>query len=438
MRDARSVPDPAPGPDATAAPVLSRRMVFLVVFLPFALGHYLSTLMRMVNATLAPYLTVELALTSGQLGLLTSAFFFAFALAQLPVGVALDRWGPARVQLPMLVIAALGTLAFAGGRDFGQLLVARAVIGLGVGGCFMAAVKALSTWVLPARLPSVQGYLIAAGGMGAATATLPVRMALDYADWRGLFVGLAAALMAVAVLIRLLAPEQATIVQRQPLRAAMAEVFRHPAFREAALLVAVPHMVFFGIQGLWLSRWLRDVDGYSEQAVSWLLYLGMGAVIVGAVAVGMLTEWAGRRGVRPVRVAAVGVALFIIVQAGLLSGWPPGHAVLAVLFTLVGTVTGIEYTMVAQGLPARLTGRAATCLNLLIFLGAFAVQAGFGLVLDCWQPDASGQYPASAYQAGFALLIALQLPGLAWYGWRCWKRPLASGRMDLYPATSSK
>jgi predicted MFS family arabinose efflux permease len=263
-------------------------------------------------------------------------------------------------------------------------------------------------------------------------------MALDYADWRGLFVGLAAALMAVAVLIRLLAPEQATIVQRQPLRAAMAEVFRHPAFRVAVLLVAIPHMVFFGIQGLWISRWLRDVAGYSEQAVSWLLYLGMGAVIVGAVAVGMLTEWAGRRGVAPVRVAAVGVALFIIVQAGFLSSWQPGHAVLAVLFTLAGTITGIEYTMVAQGVPARLTGRAATCLNLLIFLGAFAVQAGFGLVLDCWQPNAHGRYPAAAYQAGFALLVALQLPGLIWYGWRGWRRALASGKMDLHPATSSK
>jgi len=431
--------DDAPGPDpATTAPALSRPMVFLVVFLPFALGHYLSTLMRLVNATLAPYLTAELALTPGQLGLLTSAFFLAFALAQLPVGVALDRWGPARVQLPMLVIAALGTLAFAGGRDFNQLLVARAVIGLGVGGCFMAAVKALSTWIAPARLPSVQGYLIAAGGVGAATATLPVRMALDHVDWRGLFVGLAAALMAVAVLIRLLAPPQATVAQRQPLRSAMAEVFRHPAFREAALLVSIPHMVFFGIQGLWISRWLRDVAGYSEQAVSGQLYLGMGAVIVGAIAVGKLTEWAGRRGVRPVRVAAAGVALFIIVQAGFMLGWRPGHAALAILFTLVGTITGIEYTMVAQGLPGRLTGRAATCLNLLIFLGAFAVQAGFGQVLDCWQPNPQGRYPAPAYQAGFALLIALQLPGVAWYGWRGWRRSLASGRMDLHPATSSK
>jgi hypothetical protein len=55
----------------------------------------------------------------------------------------------------------------------------------------------------------------------------------------------------------------------------------------------MPHTVFFGIQGLWISRWLSDVARYSEEAVGYLLYLGMAAVIFGAIAVGMVTEWAG-------------------------------------------------------------------------------------------------------------------------------------------------
>ena len=79
------------------APRLPGVAVFFHVFLPFALGHYLSSLLRNVNAVLAPQLVGALALTPGQLGLLTSAFFFAFALVQLPVGIALDRYGPRRV-----------------------------------------------------------------------------------------------------------------------------------------------------------------------------------------------------------------------------------------------------------------------------------------------------------------------------------------------------
>jgi hypothetical protein len=88
---------------------------------------------------------------------------------------------------------------------------------------------------------------------------------------------------------------------------------------------------------------------------------------------------------------------------------------LSVMFTLVGTITGIEYTIVAQAMPAHLTGRASTCLNLLIFTGAFLVQAGFGQVVGLWQPDAAQHYPAIAYEAAFFALVLLQLPGLVWF-----------------------
>lgn len=425
---------------------MSGRAVFLLVFLPFALGHYLSSLIRTVNATLAPQLMAALALTPGQLGLLTSAFFLAFALAQLPVGMALDHWGPARVQPPMLLLAAVGALAFSGGHDFAQLLVARALIGLGLGGCFMSAVKALATWVAPARLPSVQGYLIAAGGLGAASATLPVRLALQYTDWRGLFVGLAAAAVGIGVLIRVLAPSAppasirpAVATAPSAALAVLRQVLRHPAFREVARLVLVPHMVFFGIQGLWISRWLTDVGGYTEQGVAYLLYLSMAAVIFGAIAVGMLTEWAGRRGIEPIRVAAAGVALFVLVQLGFVLNWRPSYQLLSVLFTLIGTVTGIEYAIVAQSLPATLTGRGATCLNLLIFLGAFAVQAGFGLLVGCWRPNLLQQYPAQAYQVAFAVLVLLQLRGLLLFARGRWGLAAQSGKIEHQsgsPATS--
>jgi hypothetical protein len=94
----------------------------------------------------------------------------------------------------------------------------------------------------------------------------------------------------------------------------------------------------------------------------------------------------------------------------------------SVLFTLVGSVTGIEYTIVAQGMPRELTGRASTCLNLLIFVGAFLVQAGFGQVVGMWQPNALGHYPAAAYRVAFGVLVLAQLPGLVRYFLR--RRPV--------------
>lgn len=392
---------------------LSGVAVFLCVFLPFALGHFLSGLLRNVNAVLAPELVGSLALTSSELGLLTSAFFFSFALVQLPVGIALDRHGPRRVQFVLLLLAAAGLVLFARGRDFAELVIARAVIGLGVGGCFMSAVKALATWVAPGRLPSVNGYLIAVGGLGAASGTLPVRMALEHTDWRGLFMLLAVATACAALLIGLVTPRATpTGDTTAPSLRSLLLVYRDPVFRETASLMLIPHTIFFGIQGLWIGRWLSDVGRCSDDEVAYLLYLSMAAVIVGAIGVGVLTEWAGRRGVKPLAVGGIGVAAFVAVQAAIVCGHAPSFQLLAVAFTLIGSITGIEYTIVAQSMPRELTGRGSTCLNLLIFAGAFLMQAAFGQILDFWRPDALNHYPAIAYRAAFGVLVLLQLPGL--------------------------
>lgn len=405
-----------------AAPGMPGAAVLFRVFLPYALGHFLSTLLRNVNAVLAPQLAQAAALSPGELGLLTSAFFCAFALAQLPVGIALDRFGPRRVQSALLLLAAFACVLFAQAATLAGMAASRFLLGLGLGGCFMAAVKAMAAWAPPARMPSISGYLIAAGGLGSAAATLPVRAALGHTDWRGVFLGLALLVALAALVVWSVAPRDLPRAGRG-MQASLADVYRDPAFRRTASLVLVPHTVFFGVQGLWIGRWLSDAGRMPEAAVAYLLYLSMAAVIFGAIAVGMVTEWAGRRGIAPLDVAAAGVALFICVQLAMVATPGIGLGQLAVLFTLVGTITGIEYSMVAQGMPASLTGRASTCLNLLIFVGAFLVQLGFGLVVDCWDSDTTGRYPAVAYQVAFGACVLVQLPGLALYARRRYRQP---------------
>jgi MFS family permease len=410
--------------DASAQPLrLSRAAVFSCIFLPFALGHFLSCLMRNVNAVLAPYLVGSMHLTPAQLGLLTSALFFSFALVQLPVGVALDRYGPCTVQLALMVLAAFGTLMFAYGQTFGELVLARFVMGLGLGGCFMSAMKAVATWVEADKLPSMNGYLMAAGGLGAATGTTPVRLAMQFTDWRHLFIVLAGFIACTGLLIVLAYPKTSRVSNAKlPTLQSVLSVYRHPAFRKVTSFVLVPHMVFFGVQGLWVGRWLSDAGGFSDASVAWLLYLSMAAVIFGSIGTGMLTEWAGRHGIARLDLAAIGVGLFVLVQLAMVLNWRPSVELLSVLFTLVGTICGIEFAIVTQSMPKELTGRAATCLNLLIFVGAFLVQAGVGQLVGLWKPDAANHYPAVAYRVAFGVLVLLQLPGLLNYFLR--RRPV--------------
>ena len=71
-------------------------MRFTHVYLAFAAGYLLSYLYRTVNAIISPELVRDLSLNPSSLGLLTSAYFLAFAAMQLPVGILLDRFGPER------------------------------------------------------------------------------------------------------------------------------------------------------------------------------------------------------------------------------------------------------------------------------------------------------------------------------------------------------
>lgn len=267
-----------------------------------------------------------------------------------------------------------------------------------------------------------------------------MRLALDYTDWRGLFVVLAGLVACCGLLVALLYPRSEDPAQvqgnaRGPLGQALRHVFRSPVFRTTASLVLIPHAVFFGIQGLWIGRWLTDVARFPDHAVAYLLYMGMASVIFGAIAVGMITEWAGRRGIAPLDVAAAGIAIFLVVQVAIVANYKPSYQMLSVLFTLVGTITGIEYAIIAQSMPRELTGRAATCLNLLIFIGAFVVQAGFGVLVGLWTPNAAGHAPAVAYQVAFAVLVLVQLPGLVTFVLRR-RREAAEAAVGAVPAAS--
>src|SRR5260370_3551103 len=85
---------------------------FLRLYLCFAAAYMLSYTYRTVNAVISPELTAALGISASSLGLLTAAYFIAFASMQVPAGILLDRYGPRRVEPVLLEIATLGAFAF--------------------------------------------------------------------------------------------------------------------------------------------------------------------------------------------------------------------------------------------------------------------------------------------------------------------------------------
>lgn len=401
---------------ASPNPTLAR--LLLVVFMPFAGGYFLSYLFRSTNAVIAPQLIAEIGLDAGDLGLLTSTYFLAFAGFQLPLGLLLDRFGPRRVQSVLLLSAALGAGLFAIGDSLITLAIARGFIGLGVAGGLMASFKAITLWFPKARWPLINGCFMAIGGLGAVAATRPLEMALHVTDWRGVFLGLAVITVAVALTIRVAVPERPiqgagdTLSQQL---AGLKRVFADLLFWRVAPLTVTTMAANLAIQGLWAGPWLRDVGGMgAEAAADTLLWLAA-AMTVGFVLTGMIADWTTRRGIPLATVIVVLTALFMASQALIVFELAPTSALPWIAFGLLANGAALVYPLLNGHFPLALSGRASTGLNTLAFFGAFAGQYLMGAAIDLWEPLADGGYRAEAYQRVFGGMLVLQVLSLLWY-----------------------
>ncbi|MBA4192801.1 MAG: hypothetical protein C0467_32965, partial [Planctomycetaceae bacterium] len=189
----------------TARPLTEFQLVVCVLG-PFAFGYFLSYAFRTINALLSGALLRELHIGPSELGLLTSVYFLATAVIQLPVGALLDRYGPRRVQGPFLLVAALGSAIFALADGLAALVVGRALIGIGIATALMAGLKAAVLWFPAERIAFANGLVVMMGALGAVAATVPADLLIAEIGWRGLFWALAAFCVLSSVLIVLVVP----------------------------------------------------------------------------------------------------------------------------------------------------------------------------------------------------------------------------------------
>ena len=239
----------------------------LRVFIPFALGYFISYLYRVVNAVLAPDLASELGVGPSELGLLTAAYFITFAAFQLPLGVLLDRFGPRKIESFLLIFAAVGAFVFSKAQTTTGLVLGRALIGFGVSACLMAAFKAFVIWFDTQQLPLINGIQMAAGGLGALTATAPVEAALGITDWRGVFFILSIVTLAVAAAVFFVVPEKKIENQGDSFKEQIQGIFiifSSLRFWRIAPWTVMSQASFMAIQGLWSGPWMRDVAGFER------------------------------------------------------------------------------------------------------------------------------------------------------------------------------
>jgi sugar phosphate permease len=389
------------------------RRLFLGVTLPLATLGLINQASRTVMAVLGPVLAVEFSLSGSELGMLAACMLAAYAVAQLPDGVALDRLGPRRVQGTLSLLTAGGFAVFALSDGLGGFILARVIIGVGISAGLMAVIKANTQWFAPAKVAKVTGIAVAIGGLGSVLTTAPVQAALPALGWRGVLWLLCAFATAVALWIFLSVPEKPAAARQGGLRTELsvaASVFRSPLLWRFGPAVAALSVLNFAYLGLWAGPWLRDVAGYDGQARANTLLLYTLAMMAGALSIGAASSRAQAGGYSAALVPLACSAGQIAAQIGLAlqPAGPAAVTALWLLFAFCAAGAAPGYVAVGQMFPAEQMGRAATAVNTLTLGGAFLLQAAIGWILDLWPRTAAGGWDPAGYSAALALSAVVQ------------------------------
>ena len=396
------------------------------LFACFAFAYFMSYGLRSVSAVIAPGLVAEFGLTNAQLGSLSAAYFLSFAAMQLPLGIWLDRFGARRTNATLLLVAAAGCACFAMAGGVAGLWTGRALIGVGVAGCLMSALKGYRFWFAPARQQTLAAWMLVAGTLGALTVTVPVQHLLPVIGWRGVF-WLAAGLVAVASLALWFGvptdEERSLNVHSgaggESVWRGYATVFASAYFWRFSIVMLVFQASFVSMQSLWAGPWFMQVLGLTPEQAAQALFVFNAVLLAGYLALGwVLPRLESRFGM--VRVCGAAAAMIIGLQLAIGALRQPWAWALWLGVGLASSLFTSVQPHVAMAFPKALTGRAYTAMNLLVFAGIFANQWVFGVLVDVFRQR--GATSADAFGSTMFCWQAVQV--LALLVLLFWRTPL--------------
>ena len=396
------------------------------LFLLLSAVTALSQFYRVSNSVIGPAVAAELRLDALQLGLAGGAFFFALLVAQIPVGMAFDRWGARATVSAISGLAVLGGLWIAFAQGPTGLIAARFMVGLGCAASFMSAVYLCSRWFGVDRFTLVMSWVFATSNLGTLAAATPLAWVAQHYGWRSAFVGLALATALVSLLFWWLVRDDPPGTPRTPppqenLREVwqgLLEVWRTPGLGPVFAMHVFAYASMVTVLGVWAGPYLNDVHGLDPVTRGHVL-LAMGvAQIVGLLCFGPLDRILGTRK----KIVVAGAALSILVFGALAALERPSLPLAVALLVTIPFLSSYSIMIVAQGralFPGHLAGRGVTTVNMAQVLGATGLPALTGWIVESMSPAlgsaAGSAAPESAYRAVFATLALGSLIGLCFY-----------------------
>ena len=351
--------------------------LWLTTIIPFGLGYFINMVFRSVNAVLSHPIMEDLSLNHLQIGFVTSTFVLAFAIFQIPLGLIVDSWGARKTQVSLFIVGAIASVLFGMSSSATWLSITRAILGIGMAGSFICAVKAITDRVESDKIPYYTGIILAFGGVGALLATTPAKLfQLDF-GWRNLCYLLGLMTFLIAVLIFVINKDDKVGNEKESLSGnikGLISIYKNDFFWRISPLLIFSLGGFIAMQGLWLGPWLhRVVDLTHLQSANYLLVIAV-SMIFGFLSGGLFTKVASKLGHSLVTVIVTGIGIHMITQVLIILNLLTTHYFIWFIFGYFAQVTLVNYSILAQHFGPKVSGRALTAANILVFLFAFLVR----------------------------------------------------------------
>ncbi len=366
-----------------------------------ALAYALSQFYRAFLPVLSPVLLTDIGATPQDLATASGIWFLVFAAMQIPVGAGLDRYGPRWTTAVMFGLGgAGGALAFGLAQTPLHLHFAMALLGVGCAPVLMACYFIFARQFSAAIFATLATAMIGLGSIGNLAGSAPLAWAINAWGWRPTLLLLAAVSLLIAAGIAALVRDPARVTTTQT--GSVIDLLRMPALWPIFAVMFVSYAPAAGVRGLWAGPYVAEVFSADTLTIGRVtLVMGL-AMVVGNFAYGPLDRLFGTRKwiIMGGNALALGslTALAVAPSAGL------GQATL--LLALLGFGASSFGMIVAHGrafIPAHLTGRGVTLLNLFGIGGVGVMQLATGPIYR------AADTPALAYSyvfGGFAVVLA--------------------------------
>jgi sugar phosphate permease len=385
----------------------------LLVFLCYVLVYF----HRLCPAVIALDIQTSFGITGTLLGVLGSAYFYTYAIMQLPTGLMADSWGPRKTVSVFFVIAGIGSILMGVASNLPMAIFGRILVGIGVSTVFVCNFKLLSEWFTTRQFLIMGSAFMAMGGIGALSSSAPLAWVSNVFGWRLTLIGVGVITLIMAVLVFAfvrnrpsdmgLPPIGAVLhaeKERIGLMSGMKMVITSGRFWPVSIWAFFVIGISFAVGGLWGGPYLMQVYGLSKTAAGGVLSTFALSLIFGSPALG----WIGNRfGRKP---ALIGCSIIMLAVCGLMSLYVDSMSlpVLYILFFLLFFTGGpsgpIVATVAKELFPITISGTSVGTVNLFPFAGGAFFQILVGAVLTANRLG-EAQYAVSGFRYMFIICL---------------------------------